>query len=213
MYFSSIEFRIHSGNFMVDHIPVKNLPQDTGWIEVVCGSMFSGKTEELIRRLRRAQIAKQRVAIFKPVIDTRYAEDRIVSHSGVSLPSINVSNAAEIRARAGDVDVVGIDEAQFFDLELVRVCEELADLGHRVIVAGLDQDYLGQPFEPMPQLLAIAEYISKTLAICMVCGNPANRTQRVAHRSERVLVGADEAYEARCRKCWTTNLDEVRKSE
>jgi thymidine kinase len=198
---------------MVDHIPVKNLPQDTGWVEVVCGSMFSGKTEELIRRLRRAQIAKQRVAIFKPVIDTRYAEDRIVSHSGVSLPSINVSSAAEIRERAGDVDVVGIDEAQFFDLELVRVCEELADRGHRVIVAGLDQDYLGQPFEPMPQLLAIAEYISKTLAICMVCGNPANRTQRVAHRSERVLVGADESYEARCRKCWTTNLDEVRKSE
>ncbi len=142
---------------MVDHIPVKNLPQNTGWIEVVCGSMFSGKTEELIRRLRRAQIAKQRVAIFKPVIDTRYAKDRIVSHSGVSLPSINVTNAAEIRERAVEVDVVGIDEAQFFDLELVRVCEELADLGHRVIVAGLDQDYLGQPFEPMPQLLATAE--------------------------------------------------------
>ncbi len=198
---------------MVDHIPVKNLPQDTGWVEVVCGSMFSGKTEELIRRLRRAQIAKQRVAIFKPVIDTRYAEDRIVSHSGVSLPSITVARAEEIRERAGDVDVVGIDEAQFFDLELVRVCEDLADRGHRVIVAGLDQDYLGQPFEPMPQLLAIAEYISKTLAICMVCGNPANRTQRVAHRSERVLVGADEAYEARCRKCWTTDLDAVRKSE
>ncbi|MBE0645642.1 MAG: thymidine kinase [Bacteroidetes bacterium] len=198
---------------MVDHIPVKNLPQDTGWVEVICGSMFSGKTEELIRRLRRAQIAKQRVAIFKPVIDTRYAEDRIVSHSGVSLPSVNVTCAQDIRDGAGDVDVVGIDEAQFFDLELVRVCEELADLGHRVIVAGLDQDYLGQPFEPMPQLLAIAEYISKTLAICMVCGNPANRTQRVAHRSERVLVGADESYEARCRKCWTTNLDEVRKSE
>ncbi|MFZ1728724.1 MAG: thymidine kinase [Bacteroidota bacterium] len=198
---------------MVDHIPVKNLPQDTGWIEVVCGSMFSGKTEELIRRLRRAQIAKQRVAIFKPVIDTRYAEDRIVSHSGVSLPSINVANAAEIREKAVDVDVVGIDEAQFFDLELVRVCEDLADLGHRVIVAGLDQDYLGQPFDPMPQLLAVAEYISKTLAICMVCGNPANRTQRVTRRSERVLVGADEAYEARCRRCWTTNLDEVRKAE
>jgi thymidine kinase len=198
---------------MVDHIPVKNLPQDTGWIEVVCGSMFSGKTEELIRRLRRAQIAKQRVAIFKPVIDTRYAEDRIVSHSGISLPSINVSSADEIRERAVDVDVIGIDEAQFFDLDLVRVCEELASLGHRVIVAGLDQDYLGKPFEPMPQLLAVAEYISKTLAICMVCGNPANRTQRVTQRSERVLVGADESYEARCRKCWTTNLDEVRKAE
>jgi thymidine kinase len=198
---------------MVDHIPVRNLPNGTGWIEVVCGSMFSGKTEELIRRLRRAQIARQRVAIFKPVIDTRFAEDRIVSHSGVSLPSINVSNAEEIRAQAGDVDVVGIDEAQFFDLDLVRVCEELADRGHRVIIAGLDQDYLGQPFEPMPQLLAVAEYITKTLAICMVCGNPANRTQRVSRRSERVLVGAGDAYEARCRGCWTTNLDEVRKAE
>ena len=198
---------------MVDHIPVRNLPNDTGWIEVVCGSMFSGKTEELIRRLRRAQIAKQRVAIFKPVIDTRFAEDRIVSHSGVSLPSINVSNAEEIRAQAGGVDVIGIDEAQFFDLELVRVCEELADRGHRVIIAGLDQDYLGQPFEPMPQLLAVAEYITKTLAICMVCGNPANRTQRVTRNAERVLVGAGDAYEARCRKCWTTNLDEVRKAE
>lgn len=198
---------------MVDHIPVRNLPNDTGWIEVVCGSMFSGKTEELIRRLRRAQIAKQSVAIFKPVIDTRFAEDRIVSHSGVSLPSINVSNAEEIRAQAGGVDVIGIDEAQFFDLELVRVCEELADRGHRVIIAGLDQDYLGQPFEPMPQLLAVAEYITKTLAICMVCGNPANRTQRVTRNAERVLVGAGDAYEARCRKCWTTNLDEVRKAE
>jgi thymidine kinase len=198
---------------MVDHIPVRNLPNDTGWIEVVCGSMFSGKTEELIRRLRRAQIAKQRVAIFKPVIDTRFAEDRIVSHSGVSLPSINVSNAEEIRAQAEGFDVIGIDEAQFFDLDLVRVCEELADRGHRVIIAGLDQDYLGQPFEPMPQLLAVAEYITKTLAICMVCGNPANRTQRVTRNAERVLVGAGDAYEARCRKCWTTNLDEVRKAE
>jgi thymidine kinase len=198
---------------MVDNIPLKNLPQDTGWIEVVCGSMFSGKTEELIRRLRRAQIAKQRVAIFKPAIDTRYAEDRIVSHSGVSLPSVTVSSAAEILEKAGDVDVVGIDEAQFFDLDLVRVCEELADKGHRVIVAGLDQDYLAQPFEPMPQLLAIAEYITKTLAICMVCGNPANRTQRVTRRSERVLVGAADSYEARCRNCFTTDLEQVSRAE
>ncbi|PLX26270.1 MAG: thymidine kinase [Ignavibacteria bacterium] len=198
---------------MVDSIPLKILPQETGWVEVICGSMFSGKTEELIRRLRRAQIAKQRVAIFKPAIDTRYAEDRIVSHSGVSLASVMVSNAADILANAGDVDVVGIDEAQFFDLDLVGVCEELADRGHRVIVAGLDQDYLAQPFEPMPQLLAIAEYITKTLAICMVCGNPANRTQRVTTASERVLVGAADSYEARCRKCFTTNLEEVTRSE
>ena len=198
---------------MVDHIPVKNLPQDIGWIEVICGSMFSGKTEELIRRLRRAQIARQRVAIFKPAIDTRYAEDRIVSHSGVSLPSVTVSTAVEILENAGDVDVIGIDEVQFFDHDLVGVCEELADRGHRVIVAGLDQDYLAQPFEPMPQLLAVAEYITKTLAICMVCGNPANRTQRVTRRSERVLVGAADSYEARCRRCFTTDLEQVRKAE
>lgn len=197
---------------MVEHIPVRHPTHASGWIEVVCGSMFSGKTEELIRRLRRAQIARQRVAIFKPLIDTRFAEDRIVSHSGVSLPSINVSCAEDIRARAGDVEVVGIDEAQFFDLDLVAVCEDLANRGHRVIIAGLDQDYLGQPFEPMPQLLAVAEYITKTLAICMVCGAPANRTQRVTRSSERVLVGAGDAYEARCRGCWTTDLDSVRKS-
>ena len=197
---------------MVDHIPHKHLPRDTGWIEVVCGSMFSGKTEELIRRLRRAQIARQRVAIVKPAIDNRFAEDRIVSHSGVSLPSINVEHASEILPRIGDVDVVGIDEAQFFDLELVAVCEELANQGKRVIVAGLDQDYLGQPFEPIPQLLALAEYITKTLAICMVCGNPANRTQRVTQNPERVLVGAAEAYEARCRSCFTTNLEEVNRA-
>jgi thymidine kinase len=194
---------------MVDHIPLKNLPRDTGWIEVICGSMFSGKTEELIRRLRRAQIARLRVAIIKPAIDTRFAEDRIVSHSGVSLPSITVAHADEIPDRIGDVEVVGIDEAQFFDSKLIVVCETLAAQGKRVIVAGLDQDYLGQPFEPMPQLLALAEYISKTLAICVVCGNPANRTQRVTRSPERVLVGAADAYEARCRACFTTNLDEV----
>ncbi|MBR9975471.1 MAG: thymidine kinase [Bacteroidetes bacterium] len=197
---------------MVEYIPVNHPTHASGWIEVVCGSMFSGKTEELIRRLRRAQIARQRVAIYKPVIDTRFAEDRIVSHSGVSLPSINVSCAEDIRERAADVDVIGIDEAQFFDLDLVGVCEDLANRGHRVIIAGLDQDYLGQPFEPMPQLLAVAEYITKTLAICMVCGAPANRTQRVTRSSERVLVGAGDAYEARCRGCWTTDLDRVRKS-
>ena len=198
---------------MVDQNPVTRPTHATGWIEVVCGSMFSGKTEELIRRLRRAQIARQRVAIFKPVIDTRYADDRIVSHSGVSLPSVNVTCAEDIRANAGDVDVIGVDEAQFFDLDLVGVCEDLANSGHRVIVAGLDQDYLGQPFEPMPQLLAVAEYITKTLAICMVCGAPANRTQRVTRSSERVLVGAGDAYEARCRHCWTTDLEHVRKAE
>jgi thymidine kinase len=191
------------------HIPSKMLPQDTGWIEVVCGSMFSGKTEELIRRLRRAQIARQSVAIFKPVIDNRYSREHIVSHSGVSLPSINVQRASEILDHVEGIEVVGIDEAQFFDAEIVDVCEKLANDGKRVIAAGLDQDYLGKPFEPMPQLLAIAEYITKTLAICVVCGNPANRTQRVTQSDERVLVGAADAYEARCRRCFTTNLNEL----
>ena len=190
----------------MDTIPVKNLPQDTGWIEVICGSMFSGKTEELIRRLRRAQIAKQRVAIFKPAIDTRYSSEHIVSHSGISLPSVMVTCATDILEGCENVDVVGVDEAQFFDTDLVEVCETLANRGRRVIVAGLDQDYLGKPFDPMPQLLAIAEYITKTLAICMVCGNPANRTQRVTRSGERVLVGAGDAYEARCRRCFTTDL-------
>jgi thymidine kinase len=174
--------------------------------------MFSGKTEELIRRLRRAQIARQRVAIYKPEIDNRYSEDRIVSHSGVSLPSIRVRDAGQILDNIGDVDVVGIDEVQFFGLDLVDVCEQLANEGHRVIIAGLDQDYLGKPFEPMPQLLAVAEYITKTLAICMVCGNPANRTQRVTRNDARVLVGAADSYEARCRNCFTTNLEEVTKA-
>ncbi len=193
----------------MDHIPIKNLPRDTGWIEVICGSMFSGKTEELIRRLRRAEIARQRVAIFKPRIDNRYSDDKIVSHSGASLPSLLVERSSEILEATGDVDVVGIDEAQFFDAGLVEICEQLADAGRRVIVAGLDQDYLGRPFEPMPQLLALAEYITKTLAICMVCGNPANRTQRVMRSDERVLVGAAGAYEARCRRCFTTDLEHV----
>lgn len=197
----------------MDHIPPRNRPQSTGWIEIICGSMFSGKTEELIRRLRRAQIAKQRVAIFKPAVDTRYSDQHIVSHNGMSLPSVVVAHATEILAHTTDVDVIAIDEAQFFDLTLVDVCEQLADKGCRVIVAGLDQDYLGQPFEPMPQLLAVAEYITKTLAICMVCGNPANRTQRVTLSDERVLVGASDAYEARCRLCWTTDLAHVERSD
>ena len=193
----------------MDSIPIKNLPQDTGWIEVICGSMFSGKTEELIRRLRRAQIARQHVAIFKPMIDTRYSNGHIVSHNGASLPSVTVQNAAEILEGCASVDVVGIDEAQFFDSSLVEIVEKLANSGRRVIIAGLDQDYLGKPFEPMPQLLAIAEYITKTLAICVVCGNPANRTQRVTKSAARVLVGAAGSYEARCRTCFTTDLEHV----
>jgi len=174
-----------------------------GCIEVICGSMFSGKSEELIRRLRRAKIARQRVIAFKPAIDDRHEGDDIVSHDDRRIESICISSAKEIlvHARRG-VDVVGVDEGQFLGPELVAVCEELANRGVRVIVAGLDQDYLGRPFEPMPQLLAVAEYITKTLAVCMKCGRPANRTQRLIPSSKRVVVGASEAYEARCRGCF-----------
>jgi thymidine kinase len=176
---------------------------NVGWIEVICGSMFSGKSEELIRRLRRAQIARQRVQIFKPKIDARYSEDHIVSHSDQKLPSQVVASARDILDHTdARTEVVGIDEAQFFDRELVTVCNRLADMGKRIIVAGLDQDFMGRPFEPMPQLLAIAEYITKTLAICMRCGNPANHTQRLIASEERVVVGAADIYEARCRRCF-----------
>ena len=174
-----------------------------GWLEVVAGSMFSGKSEELIRRLRRAQIAKRKVQIFKPRIDNRYSESHITSHSAMQIEAENVSSSRELLERVKpDTEVVGIDEGQFFDPELPAVCTMLADQGKRVIVAGLDQDYLGKPFEPMPQLLAIAEYITKTHAICMVCGSPANHTQRLVASGDRVLVGAQGLYEARCRKCF-----------
>jgi thymidine kinase len=174
-----------------------------GWIEVIVGSMFSGKSEELIRRLRRAQIARQKVQIFKPVVDTRYADDHIVSHSDMRIGSTAVASSRRLLEQVEpDTEVVGIDEGQFFDQELPMICNTLADRGKRVIVAGLDQDYLGKPFEPMPQLLAIAEYITKTLAICMVCGNPANHTQRLVASDTRVLLGAQGTYEARCRVCF-----------
>ena len=179
----------------------------TGSIEVITGSMFSGKSEELIRRLRRAQIARQKVQIFKPKIDNRFGDDHITSHSEMRIPSQNSSSSRQLLDEVDpDTDVVGIDEGQFFDAELPSVASELARRGVRVIVAGLDQDYLGKPFEPMPQLLAIAEYITKTLAICMVCGAPANHTQRLVASSERVLVGAQGTYEARCRRCFDPRL-------
>lgn len=178
-----------------------SLPKETGWIEVIAGCMFSGKTEELIRRLRRAKIAKQNVIVFKPKIDTRYSVDEIVSHSEQSLPSVIVETPQEILDLSKDAQVIGIDEAQFFSKEIVDVCNQLANDGKRVLVAGLDQDYRGIPFEPIPQLLAIAEYITKTLAICVVCGNPADKTQRKIISAERVVVGAADIYEARCRKC------------
>ena len=179
-------------------LPVTN----TGWIEVIVGSMYSGKTEELIRRLRRAQIARQKVAIFKPAIDDRFGRDHIVSHSELRIPSRAVRTAKEVLRFAHEAQVIGIDEGQFLGPDLVKVCERLARRGKRVIVAGLDQDYRGRPFEPMPQLLAIAEYITKTLAICVVCGNPANRSYRKKKRTGRVLVGGADLYEARCRRCF-----------
>jgi thymidine kinase len=185
---------------MIDSAP-HLMPKDTGWIEVITGCMFSGKTEELIRRLRRAQIAKQQVKIFKPKIDTRFGDDSIVSHSEQSLPSIQVKDINDALQLSDDAQVIGIDEAQFFSEDIVNVCTELADKGKRVIVAGLDQDYRGLPFEPIPHLLAIAEYITKSLAICVACGNPADKTQRKTTSSERVIVGASDIYEARCRKC------------
>jgi thymidine kinase len=182
-------------------IPPHQLPKDTGWIEVITGCMFSGKTEELIRRLRRAQIAKQKVKIFKPKIDSRYSVNSIVSHNEQSLPSILIEDIVEVLNDANDAQVIGIDEAQFFNEGIVGICNILASRGKRVIVAGLDQDYAGKPFEPMPQLLAIAEYITKQHAICVVCGNPADKTQRKTSDSKRVMVGAADIYEARCRKC------------
>ena len=178
-----------------------------GWIEVITGSMFSGKSEELIRRLRRAQIARQKVQIFKPLVDNRYSEDQIVSHSDMRIASQCVKSPEHlVTCVDDDTDVVAIDEGQFFDMNLPAACNALANRGKRVIVAGLDQDYLGRPFEPMPQLLAIAEYITKTLAICVVCGDPANHTQRLVASSDRVLVGAGGMYEARCRHCFDPNL-------
>ena len=182
-------------------------PPAHGWIEVITGSMFSGKSEELIRRLRRAQIARQHVQIFKPVMDNRYGDGHIVSHSEMRIPSETVQSSDElVRLVKEDTEVIGIDEGQFFDAKLPAACNTLADRGKRVIVAGLDQDYLGRPFEPMPQLLAIAEYITKTLAICVVCGDPANHTQRLVVNSDRVLVGANGVYEARCRRCFDPSL-------
>jgi thymidine kinase len=184
-----------------------------GWIEVITGSMFSGKSEELIRRLRRAQIARQQVQIFKPLLDNRFDEDHIVSHSEMRIRSENVRSSKELVARVhDDTEVVGIDEGQFFDSDLPAACNALANKGKRVIVAGLDQDYLGRPFEPMPQLLAVAEYITKTLAICVVCGDPANHTQRLVASSDRVLVGATGLYEARCRHCFDPTLAAVEKT-
>ncbi|HWX38139.1 MAG TPA: thymidine kinase [Candidatus Sulfotelmatobacter sp.] len=178
-----------------------------GWIEVIVGPMFSGKSEELIRRLKRAEIARQRVQIFKPVIDQRYTKTDIVSHSGLGLPSEVVSNAAEVLDKVQPrTEVVGIDEGQFLGEGLVDTCVRMADAGKRVIVTGLDTDYLGRPFEPMPRLLAVAEEIVKLLAICVQCGNPAVNTQRLVASEDLIVVGAAGMYEPRCRRCFEPHL-------
>lgn len=186
----------------MEEVTQHNVPKETGWIEVITGCMFSGKTEELIRRLRRAQIAKQTVVIFKPQIDKRYSSNHIVSHNTQQLPSQMLETADQIIPLAKDARVIGIDEVQFFGSPVIGICEQLANEGKRVIVAGLDQDFRGKPFGPMPDLLALGEYITKTLAICVKCGNPADRTQRTSKESELVVVGAQDHYEARCRRCY-----------
>ncbi|RLD88634.1 MAG: thymidine kinase [Bacteroidetes bacterium] len=180
----------------------KNASDRTGWIEVVCGSMFSGKTEELIRRLNRARIANQKVEIFKPAVDTRYNEEDVVSHNSNAVKSNPVQNASQILFYDQDFEVVGIDEAQFFDDELISVCNELANRGKRVIVAGLDMDFTGKPFGPIPKLMAIAEYVTKVHAICIRCGNLAHYSHRKAKDDKLVLLGETDAYEPLCRKCF-----------
>lgn len=178
----------------------------SGWIEVICGSMFSGKTEELIRRLRRAEFARQNVEIFKPAIDTRYDEEEVVSHDSTTIRSTPVPSSSNILLLANDIHVVGIDEAQFFDDALPGVCTQLAENGIRVIVAGLDMDYLGKPFGPMPALLSLAEYVTKVHAICMRCGDLANHSFRLAPEDSLVLLGETESYEPLCRNCFNAAM-------
>lgn len=186
-----------------DDFMAHEAPGRPGWVEVVCGSMFSGKTEELIRRINRAIIAKQIVKIFKPSVDNRYHESNIVSHNELSKNGLAIGSAAEIVEKVQPFDVVAIDEAQFFGQELLEVCQHLANQQHRVIVAGLDTDSKGRPFGVMPQLMAQAEFVTKLHAICSVCGNMANFTYRKAkHNDNDIFIGASEAYEARCRSCF-----------
>jgi len=188
----------------------KGVPQNgqKAWIEVICGSMFSGKTEELIRRLRRAQIAKLNVEIFKPILDNRYSETEIVSHNATAIKSIPVSSSAEIIEKLNGADVVGIDEAQFFDEGIVNVVNEMANRGIRVIVAGLDMDFQGKPFGPMPYLLSIAEYITKVHAICMRCGNLAHYSHRLTSSNSLVEIGEKDKYEPLCRTCFEKAMNE-----
>jgi len=189
-------------------VPTMEKEKNVGWIEVICGSMFSGKSEELIRRVHRVQIAKKKVQVFKPTIDNRFAIQYIYSHNGSKIKAINISQPKELLEKLDpDTEVIAIDEAQFYSDDIVSICQKLADEGKRIIIAGLDQDFRGEPFGPMPKLLAIAEYITKLQAICMVCGNPASRTQRIIngkpakYSDPTILLGAKETYEARCRRC------------
>ena len=184
--------------FMEPHI----IGERRGWIEVICGSMFSGKTEELIRRLKRARIANLKTEIFKPAIDTRYHPVHVVSHDESTIPSLAVHQSGDILSAAGNLDVIGIDEAQFFDNQIVKVCESLALQGIRVIVAGLDMDYLGIPFGPVPALMAIADYVTKLHAICVHCGNMANISYRKTTQPGQVVLGETDIYEPRCRMCY-----------
>jgi len=207
-----------SGRLSTDRLgsqidPHSLVSHHVGWIEVVCGPMFSGKTEELIRRLRRAKIARQRVEIFKPSIDARYSLDSVVSHDETAIKSVPVDTAEQILLLAGSARVVGVDEAQFFGLELIPVVQLLAKQGRRVVIAGLDLDYRGEPFEPVPQLMAIAEYVTKLHAVCMVCGGPAIHSQRLVKEGKRVLVGSSAAYEPRCRNCFVYPVDPKAKKQ
>ncbi len=188
----------------------RNNKERTGSIEVICGSMFSGKTEELIRRLNRARIAKQKVEIFKPTVDTRYSEEEVVSHNENAIKSTPVQSSGEILFYSNEADVIGIDEAQFFDDELPEVCNQLANQGSRVIIAGLDMDFKGKPFGPMPHLMAIADFTTKVHAICMKCGNLAQFSHRFVQNEKRVLLGETESYQPLCRSCY---LKEVKTSK
>ena len=177
-------------------------PKNSGWIEVICGPMFSGKTEELIRRLVRAQFAKQKVAIFKPKTDNRYSDDYIVSHNKRKIKSIILESSKQIENYKNKADVFGVDEAQFFDKNLISICNDLAKSGKRVVIAGLDKDYAAKSFGPISKLMVDAEYVTKVNAICMVCGDPASFTQRISKEKDLVVVGETDKYEARCRKCF-----------
>jgi thymidine kinase len=187
------------------------IAKKAGSIEVICGSMFSGKTEELIRRMKRAQFAKQTVEIFKPCIDVRYSEDKVVSHDSHSIHSTPIESPAQMLELSNDVEVVGIDEAQFFDDSLIEVVQTLANRGIRVIIAGLDTDFLGKPFGPMPALMAVAEDIQKVHAICVKCGSPANHSHRLSASDELVVLGETDIYEPLCRHCYNAAIEAEKK--